>query len=267
MTVARALRVPISLRHVLRLATVAGLASAAVNAHGTVPVVGYSAGSFASLSSCVVGSDCRIATTANGPATQVQWGSQSQSTGFVNPSTLTATDVSFSSLAPLTGLEIARLDWYNSATLRLTSSLDVFAVNYSLTVHFDSPSGPDPNGNGLFNFTIQNPINPPGDSLYGLDLSDLSSLSASITLNGVTLTNFRYALTDGAGAGTSWLQGNRWYNDESNNSRLSILADVAVTPPVPEPETYVTLMAGLFMLGFTARRSRQLRSPRYSRAA
>lgn len=266
MTVARALRVPIS-RHVLRLATVAGLASTVFNAHAAVPVVGYGNGSFASLSSCNVGVDCRIASTANGPATQVQWGSQSQSTGFVNPSTLTATSVSFNSLAPITGLELARLDWYNSATLRLSSSLDVFGVNYSLAVHFDSPAGPDPNGNGLFQFTIQNPINPPGDSLYGLDLSDLSSLSASITLNGVTLTNFRYSVTDGAGAGTSWLQGNRWYNDESNYSTLSILADVAVTPPIPEPQTYVTLMAGLFVLGFTARRSRQLRSPRYWKAA
>src|SRR4051812_23336455 len=214
-----------------------------LSAHA-VPVVGYGEGSFASLSSCLVGSDCRIVATANGPATQVQWGSQSALSGFVNPSTLTAADISFNTFTPVTGLQIARLDWYNSPTLRLTSSLDVFAVNYSMAVHFTSPSGSDPNGNDLFQFTIQNPINPTGDSLYGLDLADLSSLSSSMTLSGVTLSNFRYQVTDGAGSGTSWLQGNRWYNDESNYSTLSILADVAVTPPVPEPEIYASFMVG-----------------------
>ena len=228
--------------------------------------MGYGDGTFGSLSSCAVGFDCRIVSTANGAATQVQWGSQSLS-GFASPSTLTASDVSFNTVAPVNGLEIARLDWYNSSTLRLTSSLDVFAVNYSLAVHFDSPPGSDPNGNEVFNLTIQNPINPTGDSIYGLYLSDLSSLSRSITLDGVTLTNFRYTVTDGAGAGTSWLQGNRWYNDESNLSRLSILADVALAHPVSEPATAATLMTGLLLLGFTALRSRRLPNWRRSPVA
>jgi hypothetical protein len=135
-----------------------------------------------------------------------------------------------------------------------------------MAVHFSSPPGPDPNGNELFNFTVQNPINPPGDSIYGLDLADLGGLSASITLSGVTLSNFRYLVTDGAGAGTSWLQGNRWYNDELNNSRLSILADAAVVPPVPEPEIYVSLLAGLLVLRLSTRRSRRLRNSEQSKA-
>jgi hypothetical protein len=230
--------------------------STVLSAHA-VPIIGYGDGSFADLSSCAVGFDCRVVSSANGSATQVQWGSQSLG-GFTNASTLTAADVSFNTVTPVTGLEIARLDWYNSATLRLNSSLDVFAVNYSLAVHFDAPAGADPNGNELFRFTIKNPINPTGDSIYGLYLSDLSSLSKSFTLDGVTLTNFRYSVTDGAGAGTSWLQGDRWYNDESNFSRLSILADIAVASPVSEPHTYVSLMTGLLALGFTARRSRRL---------
>ena len=262
MTVAGGLHVS----RLLALATAVGLSSTMLDAHA-VPVVGYGSGSFASLSSCVVGSDCRIVSSANGPATQVQWGSQSSTSGFVNPSTLTAADIVFNTVTPVNGLEIARLDWYNSATLRLTSSLDVFAVNYSMAVHFDSPTGPDPNGNELFNFTIQNPINPPGDSLYGLDLADLSNLASSLTLTGVTLSNFRYYVTDGAGTGTSWLDGNRWYNDESNNARLSILADVAVTPPIPEPEIYASLLAGLLVLRLSTRRSRRLRNSEQSKAA
>lgn len=254
MNVLSALRVAISRRRILGLATV-GFVSAVSSAHA-VPVIGYSDGSFGSLSSCAVGYDCRIVSTTNGTATQVQWGSQSL-TGFASPSTLTATDVAFNTVAPLTGLEIARLDWYNSPTLRLNSSLDVFAVNYSVAVHFDSPTGSDPNGNELFNFTIQNPTNPTGDSIYGLNLSDLSGLAKSITLDGVTLTNFRYSVTDGSGAGTSWLQGNRWYNDESNYSRLSILADMALAAPVPEPHVLVMLATGLLLLGFSARRARR----------
>jgi len=256
MTVPGAPRVAISRRQALGLASVVGLVFTVLSAHA-VPVIGYGDGSFGSLSSCAVGYDCRIVTTTNGTATQMQWGSQSL-TGFASPSTLTAADISFNTVAPVTGLEIARLDWYNSATLRLNTSLDVFAVNYSLAVHFDSPTGADPNGNELFHLTIQNPVNPTGDSIYGLYLSDLSGLSTSITLDGVTLSNFRYSVADGSGAGTSWLQGNRWYNDESNYSRLSILADIALAHPVPEPATYVTLMTGLLALGFTTRRSRRL---------
>jgi hypothetical protein len=254
------MRLIVTVRHVL----LAALATAPVFVVPSVfagPVIGYGEGSFASLSSCDnVGpsQDCRIVNSSNGAATQVQWGSQSSRNDFVNPSTLTAVDVSFNTFTPTT-VQLARLDWYNSATLRKDSSLDVFAVNYKMAVHFDAPTGLDPNGNELFNFTIKNPLNPTGDSIYGFDLSDLSNLRSSVTLSGVTLSNFRYSVTDGAGIGTSWIGGNRWYNDEYNNSRLSILADVtAVASPIPEPETYAMLLAGLGLLGFETRRRKQL---------
>ena len=76
-----------------------------------------------------------------------------------------------------------------------------------------------------------------------------------MTLDGVTLSNFRYQVTDGTGAGSSWLTQNWWYNDEYNNSRLQILADVSpITPPIPEPETYAMMLVGLTLLSFKARR-------------
>jgi hypothetical protein len=226
-------------------------------AHGQ-SIIGSAGGSFSSLSSCdYSGSDrdCRIISTANGTATQVQWGSQSLYTDFVNPSTLTSVDVGFNTSAPAYGLEIGRLDWYNSATWRVNSSLDVFAVKWSLSVNFTSPAGSDPNGHEIFNFSIRNPINPTGDTIFGFELADLSGLASSISLDGVTLSNFRYSVTDGAGAGNSWLGRNWWYNDEYNYASLSILADVTpVTSPIPEPETYAMLIAGLALLGFMRRR-------------
>ena len=226
------------------------------------PVIGSGGGSFSNLSSCDnSGSrrDCRIVGTTNGSNTQVQWGSQSRYTDFVNPSTLTSVDVGFNTQTPALGLEIGHLDWYNSATLRLNSSLDVFAVRWSLNVNFTAPPGSDPNGHEVFNFSIRNPINPAGDRIYGFELADLSNLASSINLNGVTLSNFRYQVTDGAGAGNSWFSSNWWYNDEYNHSSLSILADVrGVTTPIPEPQTYGMLLAGLGLLGFEAFRRKKL---------
>ena len=221
-------------------------------------VVGSGSGSFASLSSCDnsgTSRNCRIVNAG----TQVQWGSQSQYTDFVNPSTLTAVNVSFDTSTPDT-IEIGRLSWYNSATLRLDDSLDLFRVQWSLYVNFTEPSGPDAHGYELFNLAIKNPVNPPGDTIFGLELADLGGLASSITLDGVTLSNFRYSVMDGAGSGNSWLGSNWWYNDEYNYASLSILADVsAVTAPIPEPETYAMLIAGLALLGWRHRRRKVAR--------
>src|SRR5688572_6393421 len=226
-------------------------------------IAGSADGSFSSLSSCdYIGTDrdCRIVSTTNGSATQVQWGSQHSTTDFLNPSTLTSVDVSFNNSTPTTGIVLGQLDWYNSATLRLDDSLDSFAVRWTLSANFTEPSGPDAYGSELFNFTIRNPINPTGDRIYGFELTDLSNFASSMTLDGVALSNFRYQVTDGAGAGSSWLSQNWWYNDEYNNSRLQILADAtAITPPIPEPETYAMMLAGLTLLGFQVRRKKAKR--------
>lgn len=222
-------------------------------------VIGAGGGTFSSLSSCDNSGtyqNCRIVSTTYGAATQVRWGSQSRYTDFVNPSTLTSVDVSFDTTTPAV-IEIGRLDWYNSATLRLDDSLDFFKVDWSLSLNFTAPAGPDPDGYELFHFSIKNPINPPGDTIFGFELADLSGLASSITLDGVTLSNFRYHVTDGAGSGNSWLGSNWWYNDEYNYASLSILANVsAVTAPIPEPETYAMLLAGLALLGWAHRRRR-----------
>jgi hypothetical protein len=249
----------------LAVITALGFASSYANA---APVIGTGQGSFSNLSSCdYTGSDrdCRIVdTTANGTNTQVQWGSQHKTIDFVNPSTLTAVDLAINANTNAYGVKIAELDWYNSATLRLNSSLDSLGVKWTMAVNFTTPAGPDPNGGEQFSLTIKNPVNPTGDSIYGYELADLSNLAHSFTLSGITVSNLRYQVVDGAGAGTSLLNTSSkpgktyWYNDEYNNASLFIVADfTAPTPPVsaiPEPETYAMLLAGLGLLGIWARR-------------
>jgi hypothetical protein len=245
-------------KQIKHLAVAASLLLASGYVHA-VPLIGTAGGSFASLSSCDnAGSSrsCRITNTAaNGANTQVQWGSQSTRTDFVSPSTLTSVDLAFNTETDAYGVNLGRLDWFNSATVAV-ADLDLFGVRWNLGVNFTAPVGPDPRGNEAFSFTINNPINPRGDLIYGLGLSDLSNLARSISLNGVTIENLRYQVVDGAGTGTSYFSNNIWYNDENNLSSLYILADFKgpVVSPIPEPETYGMLLAGLSLLGFVARK-------------
>lgn len=80
------------------------------------PVAIDSDGSFNSLSSCSVNSNCRIVNTAaNGSNTQVQWGTDSRFSNFSNPSTLTAVDVNNTISAAGNNVTIAQLQWHNTA--------------------------------------------------------------------------------------------------------------------------------------------------------
>ena len=229
------------------------------------PVVGTGQGSFSNLSSCDYtggDQDCRIVNTiANGTNTQVQWGSQHQTTDFVNSSKLTAVDLGINVNTNAYGVRLGQLDWYNSATLRLNSSLDSLGVKWTMALNFTTPSGPDAIGGEPFSLTIKNPINPTGDSIYGFELTDLTNLGGSFSLSGITVSNLHYQVVDGFGSGTSFLNTSSmlgktyWYNDEYNNASLYIVAGfTAPAAPVPEPETYALMLAGLGLLGFVARR-------------
>jgi hypothetical protein len=109
------------------------MSSLAANA---APIVATGWGGFTNLNDCdASGSwqNCAIGSSADGANTRVSWGSTSSTNDLLNPSTLTARDVSIDANTDFgggLGVRVARLDWYNSAT-RAVSDLDDLAVRWS----------------------------------------------------------------------------------------------------------------------------------------
>jgi hypothetical protein len=232
-----------------------GLAFAATQA-SAVTVVGTGQGQFEGTSQCSY--FCDIANTSNGNNTQLRWGSD-----FIlwqtNPSTLTAVDVNINTNTNSTGVVIARLDWFNSATTITDSD---FHADWKLTVSFTQPNSSSDSEH--FDLHITNPTNPPGDSIMGLTLADLSNLS--FNLNGVTIDGLSYSIEDRggnsnatgcSGADTSLTSsgGNyTWKNCEGNTASLYITANFTTTTAVPEPGTLAVLGLGLVGLAAVRRR-------------
>jgi len=216
------------------------------------PIIGTSQGNFSSLSSCdnSGGSqDCRIVNTgANGQNTQVQWGSTSSRSDFVNPSTLTAIDLPINVSSNATNVNIAKLSWFNSATLA-QDDLSSFGVHYNLSIAFTGPMG----GLGdseTFNSTILNPLNPPGDVMGSFNMAELSDLS--FFLPGWTVNNLHYV----ADSGSSICGTTNWCNPEGNTGSLYIKANFTQTV-VPEPLTLSLFSVGLAGAAALRRRRKQ----------
>jgi hypothetical protein len=217
------------------------------------PIIGTGQGFFSDLSSCDNSGnsqDCRIVNTAaNGSNTQVQWGSTSSQTNFVNPSKLTADDININVVANATNVTIAELTWTNSAT-RAQSDLNSFNVDYHLSISFTSPIGAGGDSE-VFDLTIQNPINPPGDVMGSFTLSDLSDLT--FTLPGWTVSNMHYVAD--SGTYLCGLNNTSWCNPEGNTGNLYIKANF--TQKVPEPVTLSMFGVGLAGAAALRRRRKQ----------
>lgn len=214
--------------------------AAAPQAHAVV-VTGSSGGTFASISGCG-GDNCRINSTSNGSSTQVEWGYGFFETG----SKLTANDINFSTNTDANDVTLAKLTWSNESTSS-SNTPDLFNVNYTLSIAFTSPSSSS--DTELFNLSIFNTVNPPGDGLSGLTMSDLSNLV--FTLAGVTVSDLHFAIESGSNGAFS---NTSWTNPEDRTSVLLLKADLKA---VPEPGTLAILATGLIGLGGMVRRRRQ----------
>lgn len=166
-----------------------------------------------------------------------------------NDSRLIITDFS-SSFSTDATMRIGQITWENRATTNTDTS---FNLVYALELNFSQPSNLPPDTTN-FTFLIQQPTNPPGDSVSNMNLG-IPNIGP-FALAGVTISNIRWVISS-AGSGSTFNSATgQWYNPENNNATIQLVADFKATP-VPEPASFAILGAGLLGLAAARRARRQ----------
>jgi hypothetical protein len=161
-----------------------------------------------------------------------------------NNSTLIITDISKSFATSANDVTIGRITWTNNASSNTDQN---FSVNYTFTLSFTSPS--NSSDFQSFNLNIQQPTNPPGDSVFNISNASLANLGP-FNLNGVTVSDLHFSETgDGA------YNGSTWTNPEGGTSTLYI--EAVFTAAVPEPSTWAMMILGFAGVGFMGYRRRK----------
>jgi len=223
----------------LMTASLVAAAFVGISTARAVPISFSSNGSFSNISGCSAGAfglgGCNI---SGGGNTLDMSGS--------NNSTLTANDfgpVAFNTDA--NDALIGQITWVNNASGNALFPTDqLFSVIYSLLLTFTAPNADT--ANQTFNLSVQQPTNPPGDTVNGFVIG---GLPATFNLGGVSVTDIRFTEV-GAGSFSAGL----WSNPEFGTSQLRLTADFTA---VPEPATLTLFGAGILGLAALKRRRQQ----------
>ncbi|WP_306394676.1 choice-of-anchor K domain-containing protein [Telluria beijingensis] len=215
----------------------------AAGAASAAPMVtGSSSGNFSDMSCGALGG-CATNDTVNGNDSQMEWGGW---TGI--GSTLTAIRRTWDFPAPAGGVVLAELAWSNKSTSAFTTPA-LFSALYNLTIDFSRPT--DVDDTEQFNLAVLNIFNNTGDTLFGLQLTDLANLS--FNLGDVGISNLRYQLASGPGT----FENSIWYNPENQISTLYIVADFTDNSVAQVPEPGSLALVGLGLLGVSMLRRRR----------